>query len=60
MTSFRRRDSAKQHKRKNGSPNYYEDQTLHDVHIRKQKLKRDKNFEKYKRVDEEEFYSSTS
>lgn len=60
MTSFRRRDSAKQHKRKNGSPKLYEDETLHHVHIRKNNLKRDKTFEKYKRVDEEDFYSSKS
>lgn len=58
MTSFRRRDSAKKIKRKNGSPKLYEDVSLHDVHLRKLELKRDKRFEKYKRVDEEDFFSS--
>jgi hypothetical protein len=58
MTSFRRRDSAKKTKRKNGSPKLYEDVSLHDVHLRKLELKRDKRFEKYKRVDEEDFFSS--
>lgn len=58
MTSFRRRDSAKKTKRKNGSPKLYEDATLHDVHLRKFELKRDKKFEKYRRIDEEDIFSS--
>jgi hypothetical protein len=62
MSSFRRRDSAKQQKRKSSSSDKYDrENKLHTEHFVKKMGKRDrfdKYNEKYRKYDDEEdFYS---
>lgn len=53
MTSFRRRESAKQNKRKSGKQNYELENSRHYEHKVRKMLEKDRS-DKYKRYDQED------